>query len=225
MKLQVARQNKKTSTPNDGKRGYHYTHQQHTPQHDLYAYENDHTSNINLIDDEWLEAAALDDFDSDENECMEGDEWDIDIEELEQNMILDSQSNDTELDEKISTNSPQKIFPAASFASCRSIHRFSAKNAAEKTEFQMASTLALTSGTSVRSKLEQREVLSKALHTKSNLSSSLAKPPPACSLVKGVDIASYCMPSPSPNSIPRKRPGESIFKTQKSPHTSSQISE
>ncbi len=130
MKLQAARQNRMVAAANMRNRGYHYTSQQDAPRPSGSTDHRNETESMSLMDDEWLEAGALDDFDSDEDIGMET-EWDIEEMELDMNpsqSTFGADCTEQESGEK-NTTSLQKNYPPASSGTYQSAKKhFQAAN-------------------------------------------------------------------------------------------------
>lgn len=195
MKLQTARQSRMVAPSTN----------QHLPQmpaHVGHSGECDEAEVINLVDDEWLETGAFDKFD-DDNDATDDvfieDEWDLDEIELDRNMSQPSMERSVEqnhqMQEEHRTVSQQKSLSTAS------------KCSAAATNFQSACASS-TSG-----ERGQRNRIPPIPHTKGG---SFTMPTPRGSQPKAIgNPREHQVWSPFPGNIPRKRPGESIFKASK----------
>lgn len=97
MKLQMARQSRMATQQNSRNKGSQHRFQADLPS--SASTEDSHSEVfIDLVDEEWLEAGALDNSDSEE-ESIEAD-WDIDEEELEQSLSLYSSPSNTSYSER-----------------------------------------------------------------------------------------------------------------------------
>lgn len=227
MKLQTARQNR-MAAPQTSTRSaeYHYT-TQHLPLPEKPPL-NDHSEFydeievIDLVEDDWLEAGALDNFDSnddaDDNDVLMESEWDIDEVENQSEYIQEEKS----------TLSRQKSFPPASFIPQRSTRNYSVS--AAMTDFQTVSLSGNTSSTGGKQGQGDRIPLTKTAqpHTKTPRGSQLFTTPREPQPPRGTQPQTRNprgsrpqtrnpegVSSPFVSNISRKRPGESIFKAPK----------
>ena len=193
MKLQIARQNR-TSDALSRKRSRQCNHKFNSDYGMEIVRPVKKTNEVIIVDDEWLTA---EDLDNDEVRSEDSD-WDIDdieLEMLEQNLMENCEDTGVnyQMDMQDRSVQQERIYKSSSVQNCKD----------SPANHNSGSSLSSVSASSLRSKREQRK-------TEKQFNKPNRLPP----LLKEIaeSASSISIASPDSNLVPRKRPGESIFK-------------